>query len=98
MVMNLDYMLTTIFAKHTADSIHGNDPMYDIAYVCAKEFYEELKNDPAFKERYRLKHLEHAFTAIDSVRESNIEDKELVEFCIRHYLYDELKYIVAMRS
>lgn len=96
--MDLKYMLTTIFEKHTDDSIHGIDPMYEMAYKRAKEFYEELKNNPAFKEKYRLKYLEYAFTAIDAVRGSNIEDKELVEFCIRHYLYEELKDLVAMRS
>ena len=98
MTMNLDYMLTIIAIKHTEDAIHGKDPMYDMAYDEAKAFYEELKNNPRTEEKELLKYLEHGFTSIEAVRGSNIDDKELVESCIRHYLYEVLKELVDMRT
>lgn len=91
-------MLKTIAIKHSEDAIHGNDPIYEMAYDEAKVFYEELKNNPRTEEKELLKYLERGFTSIEAVRGSNIEDKELVEYCIRNYLYEVLKELVDMRT
>lgn len=88
------YHITTLFIKHSTDTVHGNDPVYDMSYDMAREFISELKAPSAQSCINDLKkEAEKVLTAIDVIRSGTLSDPELVENIARQKLADILKEI-----
>lgn len=95
-IMNIDYILTTIAIKHTEDTIHGFDPVYEIALEAAKEYIEDIsrRNDLMWDyKRVDIRDALRTFEAIEDVRGAKLSDAELVENRLRCDLRERLKTI-----
>jgi len=89
-----DYNIPTLFLKHSPDSVHGYDPVYDMSYDMARTFISELKAPSAQSAINDLKReAEKVLTAIDVIRSGTLADTELVENIARWKLADVLKEI-----
>lgn len=94
--MNFDYILSTISMKHTEDSIHGYDLVYEAALVAAKKYIEDIsrRNDLVWDTKSEeIRDVLRTFDAIEDVRGAKLSDPELVENRLRWELRSELKSI-----
>lgn len=94
--MNFDYILSTISMKHTEDSIHGYDPVYEAALVAAKKYIEDISGceDLVWNSKSEeIRNVLRTFDAIEDVRGAKLSDPELVENILRWELRTRLKSI-----
>ena len=86
-----DYTIQTLDDKHTADGIHGTDPVYDISFEMVKKIVNEVKQSPEYADNSNtglvgtVEEMDKAIKAIEDVRKGNY-DPELIEQYIREAL------------
>ena len=82
--------------KHTEDSIHGYDPVYEAALVAAKKYIEDISGceDLVWNSKSEeIRNVLRTFDAIEDVRGAKLSDPELVENILRWELRTRLKSI-----
>ena len=86
-----DYTIKTLDEKHTADGIHGNDPVYDSSFETVKKIVNEAKQSPEYADNANtglvgtVEEMYKAIKAIEDVRKGNY-DPEIIEQYIRESL------------